>query len=70
MNSLYPNLRRCLSERNISVENLAALTKLDVETVSLKLKGVLDWSLWEVVTLCCHLEEPDVNFLFLRLDSN
>lgn len=66
MNSLYPNLRRRMSERNISVDSLAALIKKDVEEVSLKLKGILDWSLWEVVTLCCYFEEPNVDFLFLR----
>lgn len=62
----YPNLAKAMEEKRVSIRNLADLIETDEETICLKIKGTLEWSLSEAITICRYLEHPDINLLFLR----
>lgn len=70
MDSIYPNLGQELDKIGITVAHLATALNIPKESVSSKLRGDSPWLLSEVITICRLLNNSDVNFLFLRLDSN
>lgn len=66
MDSLYPNLCAAMEKRGVSIGNLAEIIGRSEEIVHLKLKGVLEWSLSEAVTICRYLQYHDIKQLFLQ----
>lgn len=65
MNSLYPNLVSRMRERNVSDEDIAALLGERAETVNLKFRGLIDWTLREAIIIGQFLNDTDLLRLFL-----
>lgn len=64
MVSAYPNLALGLKNSNIPDAMLASLLNIPENTLSLKMMGVLPWTLTEAINICIVLNNPDVYFLF------
>lgn len=66
MKIVYPNLQIAMVDGGVTVSELAKIIDKSEEIVQLKLSGVRGWTLLEAVTICRHLEHPDLRKLFLR----
>ena len=66
MNSLFPNLHTAMEKRGVTTANLAKAIGRSEVIVQLKMKGVLDWTLVEALTICQYLHCTDLKLLFLR----
>ena len=66
MRTVYPNLHAAMSDRGVSVSDIAKLIDKSEEIVNLKLIGVREWTLLEAVAICRYLQCPDLRNLFLR----
>lgn len=70
MKTAYPNLAAEMARRNMDTTELARFLEVSYNTAYKRLRGDTTWKLSEVSALCALLGEPDVNILFLRLDTN
>lgn len=66
MQTVYPNLWAAMTQRGVSIKNIADLLGLSDEIVHLKMRGVRDWTLTEALAICRYLHCPDFRNLFLR----
>lgn len=66
MTMLYPNLQKAMSDRGVTIPELARLIAKSEEIVYLKLQGIREWTLLEAVAICRYLQYPDLKTLFLR----
>lgn len=64
MNSIYPHLSEQLTISGISPDDLATHLNINIDTLCLKMKGLLSWELSEAIDICVLLKSPDVKFLF------
>lgn len=67
MDSVYPNLLKKLKEDGITTPFLAKNLNLTESSVSDKLMGLCDWKLHEAISVCCLLNEPNIELLFVQL---
>lgn len=70
MTTAYPNLTREMKEHNISCVALADYLDLTYMATYRRLRGVTEWQLHEAIAICTLLECSDIEYLFLRLDTN
>ena len=70
MASLFPNLDHALSVSGITPDVLASELNISKRSLDSKLNGESPWLLSDAVTICRMLHNNDVDFLFLRLESN
>lgn len=66
MMAVYPNLRQRMVEHGISSKELAAVAGISRMTFHLKMRGIMQWKLPEVVKICCFFQFPDAECLFVR----
>jgi hypothetical protein len=57
-----------MEDHSLTTRDIADIIGDNVGSVSLKLQGVIEWTLSEAVLLCHHFDYSDVRKLFLRLD--
>ncbi len=70
MNIVYPNLKRQLSKVGVSLSELSDILEIELVQLEKKMSGLTSWSLIDVVKICVFLNNPDVDFLFVQLDTN
>jgi hypothetical protein len=65
----YPRLRQYLRENEVSWSELAAVAGMNSITLHMKMWGILQWTLTEVLRICCFFRCPDAEHLFVRNHS-
>lgn len=69
MATLYPNIDKELSDRNMTYHDLAEALDMPPMNVYRRLNGITQWSLPEVVAVCRLFCRDDALELFLRLHN-
>lgn len=69
MIKVYPRLRQYLKENEISLSEISAVAGINKFTFLLKMWGIKQWNLTEVVKICCFFRCPDAEHLFVRKHS-
>lgn len=70
MIQVYPVLRQRMRDSGISYRELAAVIDVNVITLWLKMCGIKQWCLPEVVKICCFFRTSDAERMFLRNNDN
>lgn len=65
----YPRLRQYLKENKVSWSEAAAVAGINTFTFHLKMWGIKQWNIPEVVKICCFFRTPDAEHLFVRKHS-
>lgn len=68
--TVYPTLTKEMEEHGLTTYEVADMIGDNVGSVSLKLQGVIEWTLREAIVLCHYFDYSDIRKLFLRLDYN
>jgi len=68
MRTVYPNLKKKMTENGIGVSDLAHHCKIRKLSCLLKLCGILPWKFTEVVLICHLFNDAKAELLFVRLD--
>lgn len=58
------NLKRKMHEHGITARELAAIADVSVFELNLKMRGILEWKLHEVLRICAYFLVVDVEELF------
>lgn len=66
MKTVYPVLYEKMREHDISFEELAAVINVNRFTFLLKMLGIKQWKLTEVVSICCFFRTHNVEHLFCK----
>lgn len=69
MVTLYPILRQHMAQSGTSWSDLAAISGTNKFIFHLKMWGIMQWKLTEVVNICCFFRTPDAEHLFVRNHS-
>lgn len=69
MITVYPVLRQRMREHGISYKDLAKAAGITLFACHLKMLGIMQWNLTEVVNVCCIFSTPDAEHLFVRNHS-
>ena len=65
----YPHLRQYLKENGISWSEIAAVAGINVFAFHLRMFGIKQWKITEVVRICCFFRCPNAEHLFVRKHS-
>ena len=68
MNTVYPNLKKKMTENGVSPFDLARHCEISKLSCLLKLYGILPWKLTEVLSVCRFFDDANAELLFVRLD--
>lgn len=63
---LYPVLRHYMEEHGVTDSELAAIAGVNTITFYLKMRGIIQWNLTEVVKICGFFRCPNAEHLFVR----
>lgn len=66
---LYPVLRQHMKENNINWVKMAAVAGINIFAFHLKMFGIKQWKITEVVNICCFFRTLDAERLFVRNHS-
>lgn len=66
MITVFPVLRQYMQKHGTTLKELAAITKLNIFTLCLKMWGIKRWKLTEAVSICCFFHTSDVEHLFSK----
>lgn len=69
MISLYPILRQYMAQSGTSFSDLAVISGTNKIIFHMKMWGILQWKLTEVLKICCFFRTPDAEHLFVRKHS-
>lgn len=64
MRVIYDRLYRLMADSGVSTRDLAAIAGTNTIAVWLKLRGIMQWKLTEVVRICCFFSVVDAEYLF------
>lgn len=65
----YPILRQYIAKSGISWSELAAGSGINKFVFHLKMWGIVQWKLTDVVNICCFFRTPNAEHLFVRNHS-
>ena len=69
MITAYPKLSQRMRAQGVSWRELAKIAEIDIISFSLKMIGIKQWKITEVVRICCFFRTPDAEHLFVRKHS-
>ena len=69
MITVYPILRQRMKEQGVKSKELAAVASVSIVEFYLKMLGVKQWKMTEVLNICCFFRYPNAEHLFVRNHS-
>ena len=69
MITVYPILSQRMREQGVSSKELAAIAEVNIVGFYLKMLGIKQWKITEVLRICCFFRTPDAEHLFVRNHS-
>ena len=69
MINLYPVLRQYMNRAGVSWSEMAAIAGVHNMVFHLRMWGIMQWKLTEVLRICCFFNTPDAEHLFVRNHS-
>lgn len=69
MINLYPVLRQYMNRTGVSWSEMAAIAGVNKMVFHLRMWGITQWKLTEVLRICCFFNTPDAEHLFVRNHS-
>lgn len=63
--AMYPNIRKELAERKMTLKNLENILNLDRSNIGLRIRGKKEWKITEIEALCNYFDK-DYNELFKK----
>ncbi len=69
MITAYPILSQRMREQGVSPKELAAIAQINIVSFYLKMLGIKQWNITEVLRICCFFRTPNAEHLFVRKHS-
>lgn len=63
---VYPVLRQRMREQGIGSKEVAAAAEISLLAFYMRILGIKQWELPEVVRICCFFRTSDAEHLFVR----